>query len=421
MTKKKKNKKISASLKLTRDKRKNQICKVFEVKVDKSHLSKKTFQDSQLLFLEAKWYRNHALSHKNVFKVSDKLKKVKVKVKDKFENRKITVLSSQMKQSVLEQIKSDIKGLSEKKKKGGKIGKLKFKSECKSINLKQFGNTYSLRNGKIKVQGIKQCYTVCGLNQLDGYEIANANFVHKGGDFYFHITCYKNKEKNPKKSKTPNFVSLDFGIKNQITLSKNIQINYSVSMPKRFKKLCQSLSRKEKYSKNWYKAKTLVEKEYLKTNNQKKDIKNKILYILKDEFSTIIFQNDCMHGWQRIWGKRMFNTAIGGIIADLRKSATSIKVERFFPSTKRCSDCHHIQKVGLEERIFVCKKCNYTMPRDLNSTYNIEQEGLKELGVEYTKYTPVETEPLPKLLERFNSIPRVKASLVVEAGSPVYL
>ena len=261
-----------------------------------------------------------------------------------------------------------------------------------------------------------------GLNQIDGYEIANARFINRGGDFYFHITCYKERNNKPvkiKKQKLLSPVSIDFGIKNQVTLSKNIQINYSVEMPKRFRKLCQDFSRKEPYSKNWYKAKTLLEKEYLKTNNQKKDIKNKLLHILKDEFDIIIFQNDCMQGWQRIWGRRMFNTAIGGIIADLRKnSATTIKVDRFFPSTKRCSDCHHIQKVGLDERIFVCEKCNYTMPRDLNSTYNIEQEGLKQIGVEYTKYTPVETEPLPKLLERFNSIPRVKASLVVESGSP---
>lgn len=425
MTNRKKNKKISTSLIATREKRKNQVCKVFEMKVDKSHLSTKTLAETERVFLEAKWYRNHALSQKDVFKVSDKLKKVKVKVKDKFEKRDIQVLSSQMKQSVLEQIKTDISNLSKKKNKGQKVGALKFKSKCDSINLKQFGNTYQIKRDKIKIQGIKQWFRVRGLNQIEGYECANAKFINKGGDFYFNITCYKIKENKSKKSKEPQKlepVSIDFGIKNQITLSKNIQINYSVEMPKRFRKLCQDFSRKEKYSKNWYKAKTIIEKEYLKTNNQKKDIKNKLLYILKDEFNPIIFQDDCMGGWQRIWGRRMLNTAIGGIIADLRKnSATTVKVDRFFPSTKRCSNCHHIQKVGLDERIFVCKKCSFTAPRDLNSTYNIEEEGLKQLGVEYTKYTPVEMKPLPKLLERFNSIPRVKASFVVESGSPMTL
>jgi len=421
MTKKNKNKKISASLKSTRQKRNNQECRVFEVKVDKSYLNENTFQDTIRLFLESKWFRNHALSQKDVFDVDDKIEKVKVKVKDKFEKRELKVLGSQIKQSILAELRQDIYNLSAKKKKGYKVGALKFKSRCDSINLKQFGNTYQIKGNRIKIQGIKQWFRVRGLNQVEGYEIANAKFIEKGGDFYFHITCYRKKQRQPKKEKPLNFVATDFGIKNQITLSKNIQINYSVEMPDRFRTLCKNLSKKEKFSSNWNKAKVLVQKEYLKTNNQKKDIKNKILHILKDEFNPIIFQNDCMQGWQRIWGKRMFNTAIGGIIADLRKSATAIKVDRFFPSTKRCSSCHHIQNVGLDERIFVCEKCNYTTPRDLNSTYNIEEEGLKKLGVEYTKYTPVETKPLPKLLERFNSIPRVKASFVVDTGSPMAL
>lgn len=426
MTKKQK---ISATLKQTREKRKHQVCKVFELKVDKSHLSKKTLNEIKLDFLEAKWLSNHALSQ-NIFEVSDKLKEVQIKVKDVFEKREIKTLGSQMRQSILEGMCQDIKNLSKKKNKGQKVGALKFKSECNCIDLKQYGHTYKIKGDKIKIQGIKQWFRASGCNQLKGYEFANAKFIHNGGDYFFHIICYKNidletEKQKQEESKPFNPISLDFGIASQITLSNAVKINYLIEPTDRLKKLCQEFSRKKSYSKNWYKAKDLLTREYEKINNQKGDIKNKLLHILKDEYSHIFFQNDCMQGWQRIWGKRMMNTAIGGIIADLRKlekkSATAVGVDRFFPSTKRCSECHHKQKVELNERIFICKQCGFTCSRDLNSTFNIEQEAkikLKKLGVEYTEATPAERSASVKFLDRLNAIPRVVASTLVETGSP---
>ena len=148
MNRKQKNKKIVDAGKATRKKRKNQICKVFEVKVDKSHLSKKTLHDSEKLFLEAKWLRNHVLATEDVFNVDYKIKEIDVKVGDVFEKREFKVISSQIKQSVIDQLKQNIYNLSAIKKKGRKVGTLKFKSKCNSINLKQFGKTYKIKANK---------------------------------------------------------------------------------------------------------------------------------------------------------------------------------------------------------------------------------------------------------------------------------
>ena len=130
MTKKVKNKKIGTSLKLTKEKRKNQECKVFELKADKSRFSKDGLNQAIRFFLEAKWFTNYALSQKDIFKVDDKVKKVKVKVKDKFEKRELKVLGSQIKQSIISELHDNIKSLSTTKKKGRKIGSIKFKSKC---------------------------------------------------------------------------------------------------------------------------------------------------------------------------------------------------------------------------------------------------------------------------------------------------
>ena len=49
-----KNKSISQAIKLTRNKRKNQICKVYKVKIDQSALSSTQKEQLTRMFLEAK-------------------------------------------------------------------------------------------------------------------------------------------------------------------------------------------------------------------------------------------------------------------------------------------------------------------------------------------------------------------------------
>ena len=53
---------IKQSLKQTFQKRLNQDCKVFELKIDISHLSNKRLGDIKLLFTESKWLYNHILN-----------------------------------------------------------------------------------------------------------------------------------------------------------------------------------------------------------------------------------------------------------------------------------------------------------------------------------------------------------------------
>ena len=61
-----KNQTIKATLKATKARRKLQCCRVFEVKVDSSHLNQHTKEQLQRLFLEAKWLYNHLLSQPSV-------------------------------------------------------------------------------------------------------------------------------------------------------------------------------------------------------------------------------------------------------------------------------------------------------------------------------------------------------------------
>ena len=151
---------IKATLKATKDRRKTQSCKVFEVKFDKSHLSTEKKRYLRKLFVEAKWLYNNMLASDNIFEFCSKSKDVYVLNKNKeIELRELKTLSSQMRQAVGDRTINSITALCRLREKGFKIGRLKFKSEINSIPLKQFGSTYRIENDKyIKLQGFQKAF-----------------------------------------------------------------------------------------------------------------------------------------------------------------------------------------------------------------------------------------------------------------------
>jgi putative transposase len=50
-----------------------------------------------------------------------------------------------------------------------------------------------------------------------------------------------------------------------------------------------------------------------------------------------------------------------------------VVAERFFPSSRMCSQCHHVKdELPLSERVFHCDVCGFECDRDLNAALNLE-------------------------------------------------
>jgi putative transposase len=47
-------------------------------------------------------------------------------------------------------------------------------------------------------------------------------------------------------------------------------------------------------------------------------------------------------------------------------------VDRWFPSSKTCSQCSHVQELKLSDRIFNCGNCGHIQDRDENASRNLE-------------------------------------------------
>ena len=54
-------------------------------------------------------------------------------------------------------------------------------------------------------------------------------------------------------------------------------------------------------------------------------------------------------------------------------SARDSLLIRWFPSSKTCSACGHIQDMPLKERVYRCQHCGQVMDRDLNASINLSR------------------------------------------------
>ncbi len=378
-----KNLKIKESCLLTKNRRKSKSCKTYSCKIDKSHLSSYSSNFLKMIFLEAKWFSNDILSSGDVFNYNYKNKLVAIKNKNKeFEVKLLKHLSSQIRQELVNQIKQDIVNLSKLKKKIGRVGKLKFKKIVKSIPLNQLGSTFKIRNNKyIYIQGCKKDIKINGLSQISkDAEIAKAVLTNNNGNYYLKVTCFVDKEKHVKTGKQ---IGIDFGIESTITTSEGFKFNIKVPETKRLEKLSRGLHvRTIKGSHNRFKLQTKINREYDKINNQKKDMKNKLVRKLVDNYDTIICQDENLDNWKLKYGKGVQMSCIKGIISDLKhKSETFILVDKFFPSTKLCNICGHIKEISIYERTYECPKCGNNIDRDTHSAINILNEGLNKQSV----------------------------------------
>lgn len=245
-------KKISEKRRITKEKRKTQDCKTFMTKIDESKLSNKQERCIGMMFIEAKWLHNDGVSYSienNIFnyKIGKTVKhynKDRELVEDEFK-----YLGSQMKQSIIENIKSSIKGLSALKKNGHGVGKLKYKQRYTSIDLQQYGVTYKIVDkNKIKIQKIPGKIRVNGLEQIlsiEGIEIANAKLIQKASGYYLAITTFVNKPIEDDKQEKP-LIGIDFGCSITLTLSNEEKINCSIEESQILKNLVRKLSKRKK-------------------------------------------------------------------------------------------------------------------------------------------------------------------------------
>lgn len=368
--------KIKESSKATRERHSNMDCCVVSVKIQENRLSKAKLGKLIRFFLEAKWLYNAIIASETLTLEDTSI--VKIKVKDTFEEREIKNLSAQMKQSIVDSTKTNVSNLSKAKRKGLKVGRLQFKKEYNEINLKQFRQTYAIKGkNKIRVQNIG-ILVMNGLEQinLDEVEFANAKLIQKPSGFYINLTVYSNKQQEISTEKE--VIGLDMGIKDQLTFSNGVKVNFYVEESEQLKGLMRKLSRQHKGSNQYKQTLNRIKRIYEHLNNKKNDVVNKLNSVLNKNY-IVCFQDELLNQWKRKKSKRRFSFGrkvqhgiLGRVKNKLKQNSTNVMLESSVPTTQACPECGCLTKHSLDKRKYHCNHCGFENPdRDIHSAKNM--------------------------------------------------
>lgn len=182
--------------------------------------------------------------------------------------------------------------------------------------------------------------------------------------------------------KTGASVGIDFGVARLATLSTGER----VANPKHFRHraarlavLQRRLAKKQKGSKRRECARRAVAQCHEKIGNARKDVLNKLTTRLVREFDVVYIEDLNLRGMVKnhALARSLSDAGIGTAVRMLEEKSErygkrTIRIDRFFPSSKMCSDCGHVvSALPLQVREWTCAECGAGHDRDLNAALNI--------------------------------------------------
>lgn len=196
------------------------------------------------------------------------------------------------------------------------------------------------------------------------------------------------------KSSTDGVITgVDLGLKDYVYCHNGTK-SYSVSNPKWLKRHERNLrrhqkqlSRRKKGSNRRSKTRKLVARVHEKLANARQDFLHKLSKRITDESQVVAVESLNIRGMlkNRKLSKAIAQSGWGTFLNFLdyklkKKGGVLVEVDRFFPSSKLCSNCgHKYQELTLSERVWTCKQCSTTHIRDEVAAKNIRIEGMRIL------------------------------------------
>jgi len=249
----------------------------------------------------------------------------------------------------------------------------------KSFTLKQAG--YKIDGNVISLNGYKYKFWLS--RPIEG-KIKTITVKRDNiGDFYI---CISLEQENIQRDTTSGkIVGIDFGLKTFLTLSDGKVVEsprYYLQYLKELKKLQRRLSRKQKGSNNYKKAKRKLAKLHIKIANVRRDYFHKLANKIANNYDYVVIEDLNIKSMQKLWGKKISDYAFSEFVNILEYKTTLIKIDRFYPSTKTCSKCGYVlDELGLKVREWRCPKCHTKHDRDLNAAVNICKVGASTFGI----------------------------------------
>lgn len=188
-------------------------------------------------------------------------------------------------------------------------------------------------------------------------------------------------------------VGIDLGLKS-LAICSNGSIYHNINktnnvekVEKRLKREQRKLSRKivvkrkgEACRENFVKQKLKVQKLYQRLTNIRTDYLNKTIHsIVKTKPAFIVIEDLNVSGMMK---NRHLSKAVAQqkffefktkLVHKCKEHSIELRVvDRWYPSSKLCHDCGHINKdLKLSDRVYRCSECGYVEDRDINASLNL--------------------------------------------------
>ncbi|WP_293208709.1 RNA-guided endonuclease TnpB family protein [Microcoleus sp. PH2017_01_SCD_O_A] len=255
--------------------------------------------------------------------------------------------------------------------------KFKKKGHHDSFTIDAGGKPIPVGGTSIKLPTIGWVKTYEGLPHTTCKSIT----ISRTADSWFIAFAYEQEHESTVKQH--DVVGVDLGVKELATLSTGVVFpnpkHYKTHLNK-LRRLSKELSRKLKGSSNRLKAKQRLAKHHEAVANLRKNTLHQITTYLGKNHATIVVENLNVSGM-------LANHKLAQVIADCgfyefkrqleykaKKFGCEIIIaDRWFPSSKTCSNCGHIQDMPLKERTYDCESCGHSMDRDLNAAINLSR------------------------------------------------
>ncbi len=284
----------------------------------------------------------------------------------------------------------------------------KFKSKHGKQSV-QYPQNVKIVDGNVKLPGDIGVVRAKIHRPIDG-KIKTVTISKTPSGKYFASILTEIEGENPSTSEGKIY-GVDLGLKHFAVVTDGEKVSkydnpkHLAKHEKNLKRKQQKLARKQKGSNSRYKYRKVVAKVYERVSNSRQDFLHKLSYKLVSDSQAVIVENLHLLGMVR-------NHKLAKAISDVgwgtftnflaykleRKGAKLVEIDRWFPSSKLCSNCfHQVGEMSLDVREWACPHCGTHHDRDGNAAINIRAEGIRWLKAEGSAVSAVGGEVRPKM------------------------
>ena len=275
-------------------------------------------------------------------------------------------------------------------RKGKRVGFPRFKSKntvmrfaySTGFTAPTAGDPYGLKLPRIgRVHCMENVY-----KRVDRARLVRITVSRRAGNWYASLTVEREQPSSPAHTLKRGAVGVDLGVKNLATLSDGTVIPNPRALGARLKalrKAQKALSRKVKGSARREKARERVARLHARVADVRTDAIHKATTMIAQTYGTVCIEDLNVAGMVKnhSLARSLSDASLGEFRRQLeyktaRTGAVLCVVDRWFPSSKTCSNCGTVKaKLSLSERTFNCDNCGTSIDRDLNAAINIEVAG----------------------------------------------